>query len=120
MEILYFVRESEGLDHYLYHADCFFIPKENILFVRERCGDDQFYEIIKKDYILEETRSLIGGVDPYENKRGPNVIGIPDFSNIKRFEYNDEKIREILRDIRNRDNLLEKVESGIEELLKKV
>ena len=121
MEIFHFVRETEGLaDNYLYRANCFFIPKENILFIRESCGSEIVYEISSRNDILKEARSLERGEDPYKNKREHNICGLPEFSYTKRVEYDDGKIKEILRSIRDKDALEKKIELGMKELLNEI
>ena len=120
MEIIYYVRQSEGIQiNDSSYSECFFIPSENIMFARENYNGVTMCNIVRRDFILKEAASIEKGEDPYKDKRDRNSI-LPTFLDVRRLRCDDEKIKEILKDIKDRDNLQEKVQSEIEELLRKI
>ena len=119
MEVLYYVREQEGIhvQDYLF-TECFFIPEKNILFMQNQ--SIELYRIVNEQSLLEEAKARSIGKDVYENKRNPDVIGIPTFSDIKKVEREDSEIRMILENIEGIDSYRKKGGYGIEDLLKKI
>jgi len=124
MEVFYFYRRSNLSSEYFY-ADCFFIKSEDFVLVREDIpimeadGDrskSKSYGIKNSENdthgILKEARSLEEGNNPY-----PSYVTSIEFSKMKRFELNKVQLRKILKDVRERDSLQERVKSGIEALI---
>ena len=85
MEVLYYVREQEGIQIQDYlRTERFFIPEKEILFTRESINKIELYKIVNKQYFLEEAKALAKRKDPYENKRSPDVISTTTFSDIEK------------------------------------
>lgn len=96
------------------YADCFYIPDENVVLYRQRIGTfgGKDYSLTDKREILDEARAI--------EKNEPLGKANIAFSNVKEFEYDDSKIKELISNAESKSELEKKVQSGIEDLLGEV
>jgi len=116
MKVVYFKRNARSPVHIhaSSHASCFYVPDEKIVLYIEQHGTfgGRYYSLTDKAEILEEARNITEG-------NTPNVKNVT-FSDIKEFEYESSKLRELMQNIRSKSELQTKVEAGIEDLLKQL
>lgn len=93
-------------------ADIFYIPDENLILFAERHGTfgGCDYSFTKRRELLDEAKSVI---------RCSKIEGI-EISNVKEFEYDSQKIKQLIQDAKLKSKLETKVRSGIEKLLKQI
>ncbi len=119
MEIFYFERNNRGVTRDYCRANCFFIPHKNILFVKENVNGVDVYTFVTDENIVDEARVLHQGKDPYKQERNGVIetVGTPSFSDTRKIEVSDDKINEILENLRKRDLHETKVKKSIEDIL---
>jgi len=90
----------------------FYIPQEKIVLYREQYGTfgNITYSMTKNPEILEEAEKIM-------NNQIPNNSWEVLFSNIKVFEYDNSKLRKIIRKAKFKSKLEDYVSSGIKELI---
>lgn len=108
--------EGEGIVYYPgEEADCFFVPDEDVLLVRAWYTESKImaYTIIddpNHGSFLYEGREIAKG----EHPQGPGLT----ISNIRRFEYETSKLRQLIKQAKLKKKLETEVSNGIEKLLK--
>jgi len=116
MKVVYFNRNARSPIHIHAgsYANCFYIPNENLVLCKEQYGSfgGQDYFLTDRTKMLEEARAIAEG-------RTPSVEGV-SFSDIKEFEYDSSRLRELIQNTRLKTELQTKVKSGIEDLLKQI
>lgn len=116
MRVVYFKRNVRSPVHIHAgsYASCFYVPDEKVVLYREQHGTfgGKDYSLTDRVEILEEARNIA-------ESKTPNVRNVT-FSDIKEFEYESSKLRELIRNIRSKSELQTRVEAGIEDLLKQL
>ena len=116
MKVIYFKRKAKSPIHIHAgsYASIFYIPDEEIILFKEQLGTfgKNEYSLTDKAEILEEAKVIAEG-------RIPDVQAV-SFSDIKEFEYESSRLRELIQNARLKTDLETKVKSGIEDLLKQV
>lgn len=113
MKIIYFLRYVETREHPLLRgssAEIFYFPKENI--AMSKLKDVGEYELNINKEILFEGRKITKDKKPYSTKA--------TISNIKIFEADDEKIKDLIENLKVKDTLQKKIDECAEGLLKQI
>lgn len=114
MKVIYYHRlKKSGFHiHAFSSTDIFYIPEEEIILYREKQGSfgNQSYSLSKREELLDEARRLMNG----------DKIEEVEVSNLKEFECEDEKIKQLIEDARLKFELEKRVRLGIEELLERI
>lgn len=112
MKVIYYHRHAKsGFHIHAYSsADIFYIPDESIILFREQLGSfgGLDYSFTDRPELLEEANSV---------RQGSRIEGI-EISNVREFEYDGAKIKQLVREAKLKAELEAKVRSGIEELVK--
>jgi hypothetical protein len=113
MRAIYFERNARSPIHIHAgsHIKGVYIPYENVILYREQHGTfgGSTYSLTDRQELLNEMQPLLNGVTP-------NVKGVT-YSEIKEFEYNGTKVKELIQNARLERELKGKVESGLDALL---
>lgn len=116
MKIIYYHRYAKSGFHIhaFSSANMFFIPDENVILVKEQIGTfgGQVYSISENPEILKEAHEISKGKIP----KVENVT----IADIEEFEFNDQKLNELIQNAKLKSEVEIKVEKGIEMLLEKV
>ena len=114
MKVIYYHRHvKSGFHIHAYSsADIFYIPDENLILFREQHGSfgGRDYSFTDSPELLDEANSVV---------QGSRVEG-GEISAITEFEYDETKIKQLVREAKLKSELETKVRSGIEELLKNI
>lgn len=94
------------------HAEGLYVPDENVVLYRQRSGTfgSSIYSITDKKELLEELQPLLNGDTP--------KVETVTYSEIKEFQYDEAKLRDLIQSTKSKMELQNKVETGIEALLK--
>lgn len=113
MEILHFVRneESEFHIHAYSSASCFYIPSKNVILFAEERGafGDATFSISTNQPLINEAKAL------WENQKHNSSAA--SFSNVKKIEYDDKKLLNLIKNAKEHTSLETKVKKSIQELL---
>jgi len=116
LKVIYYYRHAKSGYHIhaFSSADMFFIPDENVILAKEKIGSfgGLTYTISEKPEILNEANDIAKSIIP--------KIESVTFSDIKEFNYDDQKLHELIQNAKLQKELEIKVENGIEMLLEKV
>jgi hypothetical protein len=111
MRVIYYHRYARsGFHIHAYSsADIFYVPDENLILFREQHGSfgGRDYSFTDRPELLDEATTVM---------QGSKVEGI-EISDVREFEYDKTKIKELIREVKLKAELETKVRSGIEELL---
>ncbi len=114
MKVYYFTGYAPSRMHI--HAwsggNMFYIPDEKAVLTIEQHGSfgSKTFSVVDNKRILKIAKALSEGKDP-------DIEGVK-YSDAKEFEYDSEKLHELVENARNGRALEEKVKTGIEDLLK--
>ena len=112
MKAIYFERSERSLHMYgSSRAKGVYIPDESVVLYKEQRGvfGETTYSFTDRQEILDEMQSLLKGASP-------NVEGVT-YSEIKEFEYDGTRLKEIIQNARLKRELRDKVKFGIDALL---
>ena len=116
MKVIYYNRKARSPFHIHAgsYASFFYVPDENIILYKEQLGTfgRNEYSLTDRAKILKEAKVIAEG-------RIPDVQAV-SFFDIKEFEYESFKLRELIQNARLKTELETKVKFGIEDLLKQV
>jgi len=119
MDILYFLRESEGIGDCKYYH-CFFIPEEDKFIVKQIVNNVEIYNITVNPHVLEEPKTTYNERDPYEFERKINLDERhPNFLDMRKFEINDDpkRLEDIIENVKEVYDPNKKLRSNIDFLL---
>jgi hypothetical protein len=112
MKTVYYKRYA-GSDFHVHafsSAECFYIPNENVVL-----GIEQLGSFGRINYYLTDRAEILEEAKVIEQGKIPLIENIT-FFNIKKFEVDNSKIRELIIEARLKKELEEKVKLGIESL----
>jgi len=117
MKVIYFKKNARSPFHI--HAgsyyDCFYISDENIVLYKEQqgsFGSENYSFSNRAEILIEEAKIIAEGKTP--------SLGGVSFSDIKEFEYDSLKLRDLIQNTKLKVELEIKVKSGIEDILKQI
>ncbi len=119
MEIIKYKRTVQTFHiHATFSATCLYVPDEKVVLFSEGRGSfgGVDYSITDRPEMLEEAKALAEGRDPNKGKEAPDFGGV-SYSEAKRFDYDGDKLRQLIKDARLRSELETKVKSGIEAVI---
>lgn len=114
MKVIYYRRHvKSGFHiHAFSSADIFYIPNEEAILYMEQLGSfgGRVYSFTERKELLDEAKSVM---------RGSEIEGV-EISNVKEFEYDRVRIKQLIKDARLKSELETEVHSGIEEILEQI
>ncbi len=116
MKVIHYKRNAESGEHVHAgaYASCFFVPDKQVVIFAEQEGSfgGVIYSITDREAMLREAQLIANGEIP--------EIDLISFSDIKDFEYDDHKIKELIDDAKSAKELEARTKSSIEQLLEAV
>jgi hypothetical protein len=116
MKVVYYRRYAKsGFHIHAYSSeDIFYFPDENLILFREQLGSfgGKDYSFTERQELLDEAKSVMQG-------SGTGIEGV-EISNVNEFEYDEEKIKQLIQDAKSKSEFETRVRSGIEELLNQI
>ncbi|MFH1590042.1 MAG: hypothetical protein ABIB43_05745 [archaeon] len=112
MKVMYFKRVSHGMHiHSSNYMTGVYVPKENVVLTTEQHGTfgGHTYSIVDNKLFLSEMQKLLEGKDPA-------IPGVT-YSKMKEFEYDGQKLKDLIVNLKSEKELKKTNKSGIEELL---
>ena len=112
MRVIHFERDKEGLHlHGGSYVQGFYIPDKKLILFSERQGTfgEDICSFTDNPALLDELQPLLQG-------EIPTTDGVT-YSRIKEFEYDEERLSELIQDAQTEKELRAKLKSGIEALL---
>lgn len=109
MEVVYFkIAQRRSNANGKPSIGCFYVPEEAVILYKR----DHVYSLTDTPQLLTRTKEIIDG-------RMLNTTDVT-ISDIRRFEYNDDKLTKLIRDLRSKTRLERDVRFGIENLFLKI
>lgn len=113
MDVIYYHRiaRSDFHIHAYSAADMLYVPDEDTVIVKEQLGTfgGKQYTLTESKEILNEAKSIRKGKIPDKNAI--------TFSNIKRFDYDGNTIKKLIKDIKLKKKLEENVKNRVDHIL---
>lgn len=114
MKVVYFERKARSPIHIHAgrYANAFYVPDEDVLLFSEQHGTfgGRDFSLTTNERPLDEARAIARG-------EIPSLDGVT-YSNIRKFDYDESRLRDLIQDARLKAELEPRVKSGIEKLLK--